>query len=215
VEKQNRYRFVASAMSTSLLSKGLGMSARRQCLRAVTATALSLAVLGTSATASPSPLEPAAERAVAARQKMMQQDATAADVDAFLALCIDGLIYEDPVVKMRIEGKEEIRKGMIAFLAASRNARVVVTRRIATANVVVLEQTVSFEEKQDDGGWKPRARDQVTIFEFEGSKIRRLADYWSRWTQFSRLPSRQMKPHPPPSSLTASISSLLPFFKGR
>lgn len=32
---------------------------------------------------------------------------------------------------------------------------------------------------------------------------------------FPTSTSRQMNPHPPPSSLTASISSLLPFFKGR
>jgi hypothetical protein len=55
-----------------------------------------------------------------------------------------------------------------------------VTRRIASANVVVLEQTVAFEARQDDGTWKPQTRDQVTIFEFEGSRIRRIADYWSR-----------------------------------
>jgi hypothetical protein len=156
------------------------MSGRiRRCL-ALTAAAMTLVALSTPAAASRSALEQIAEQAAAARQKMMQQDATAADVDAFLALCTDGLIYEDPVVKMRIEGKAEIRKGMTAFLGASRNARVVVTRRIAAANLVALEQTVSFEEKQDDGGWKPRSRDQVTIFEFEGSRIRRLADYWSR-----------------------------------
>ncbi len=32
---------------------------------------------------------------------------------------------------------------------------------------------------------------------------------------FPTSASRQMNPHPPPSSLTASISSLSPFFKGR
>lgn len=81
---------------------------------------------------------------------------------------------------MRIEGKDRIRERMVGFLGAGRNARIVVTRRIAAANVVVIEQTVSFEAKQDGGGWKPQTRDQVTIFEFEDSKIRRIADYWSR-----------------------------------
>ncbi len=129
---------------------------------------------------SPKQLEQVAERAVAAREKMMQQDATAADVDAFLAFCTDSLIYEDPVVKMKIEGKEQIRKGMLSFLGVSRNVRSVVTKRIAAANVVVLEQTVSFEAKQPDDRWKPQSRQQVTIFEFEGLQIRRIADYWAR-----------------------------------
>jgi ketosteroid isomerase-like protein len=129
---------------------------------------------------SPNPIERVAEQAVAARQKLMQQDATAADVDAFLAFGTDNLIYEDPVVKVKIEGRDEVRKGMVAFLGVSRSARIVVTKCIAAANVVVLEQVVSFEEQQQDNRWKPESRRQVTIFEFEGSKIRRIADYWSR-----------------------------------
>lgn len=124
-------------------------------------------------------VERVADDALAARQRMMQQDASAADVDSFLASCTDNLIYEDPVVHMRIEGKKQIREGMLGFLGLSRNASLVVTKRIAAANVVVFELTVSFEAKQDDG-WKPISRRQVTIFEFESAKIRRLADYWQR-----------------------------------
>jgi hypothetical protein len=148
--------------------------------RAALCLLLFVIVTSISASNSPAQLEPVAERALAAREKMMQQDATAADVDAFLAFCTDNLIYEDPVVKMEIEGKEQIRKGMVAFLGVSRSARIVVTKRIAAASVVVLEQTVSFEAKQPDDSWKPQSRDQVTIFEFEGLKIRRIADYWAR-----------------------------------
>ncbi|HEY4229149.1 MAG TPA: nuclear transport factor 2 family protein [Thermoanaerobaculia bacterium] len=121
-----------------------------------------------------------AEQAVAARTSMMQEEATAADVDRFLSFATDDVVYEDPVVKMRNQGKENLRKGMTAFLGATRNARTVVTRRIAAANVVVLQQTVTFEYKQDDGSWKPSRRDQVTVFEFDGPKIRRIADYWAR-----------------------------------
>jgi hypothetical protein len=124
-------------------------------------------------------MEQVAEDALATRQKMMQQDASAADVDSFLALCTDNLIYEDPVVNMKIEGKKQIREGMLGFLGLSRNASAVLTKRIAVANVVVLELVVSFEEKQADG-WKSMSRHQMTVFEFEGTKIRRLADYWER-----------------------------------
>jgi hypothetical protein len=143
---------------------------------------LLLLFIGSSVSASNSPdeIQQVAVRMVAARQKVMQQAATAADVDAFLAFSTDNLTYEDPVVKMKIEGKQEIRKGMLAFLGVSRNARIVVTKRMAVANIVVFEQTVSFEEKQEDNSWKGRRRDQLTIFEFEGSKVRRIADYWSR-----------------------------------
>ena len=39
---------------------------------------------------------------------------------------------------------------------------------------------IHVDEKQDDGRWKPRQREQVTVLEFEGSKVRRIADYWAR-----------------------------------
>src|SRR5690349_3341276 len=85
-----------------------------------------------------------AEQAVAARTAMMQEKATPADVDRFLSLATDDVVYEDPVVKMRVQGKETLRKGMSGFLGATRSARTVVTRRIAAANVVVLQQDVRF-----------------------------------------------------------------------
>jgi hypothetical protein len=125
-------------------------------------------------------VERVAEQATAARQKAMQQDATAADVDAFLAFGTENLTYEDPVVRMKIEGRAQIRQGMVNFLGLTRRGQVTITKQIAVANLVVLDQDVSFEERQQDNSWKPRSRHQVTIFEFEGVKIRRIADYWSR-----------------------------------
>ena len=132
-----------------------------------------------AALAEPS-LADVAEQALRARTAAMQEDATAADVDRFLSFTADGVVYEDPLVKMKIEGKDAIRKGMTTFLGATRNARAVVTRRIAVDGVVVLQEEVSFEEKLDDGSWKTRHREQVTLFEFEAGKIRRIADYWAR-----------------------------------
>ena len=143
--------------------------------------AVSLWLHGAPAVAAPeSQLERIAAQALAVRQKMMQVDAAPADVDAFLAFFTDDLVYEDPVVKMKIEGKDTIRKGMTGFLGATRNARIVVTGRLSAANVVVLEQTVSFDSREEGQPWKPQSRQQVTVFEFEGTKIRRIADYWSR-----------------------------------
>ena len=133
-----------------------------------------------SASDLPVQVERVAEQAIAARQKTMQQDATAADVDAFLAFATENLTYEDPVVKVKIEGRDQIRQGMVSFLGLTRHAHIAIRRRIAVANLVVLDQDVSFEEKQQDNGWKSRSRHQVTILEFEGARIRRLADYWSR-----------------------------------
>ena len=110
---------------------------------------------------------------------MMQQDATATDVDAFLGFCTDNLIYEDPVVKIRITGKDQLRTGMLSFLGVTRKMRRTVTKKIVAAYVVVLQQAVLFEEKEGKA-WKPRVRRQVTILEFDGSKICRISDYWAR-----------------------------------
>ena len=101
-------------------------------------------------------------------------------MNAFLAFGTENLTYEDPVVKMKIGGRDQIRQGMISFLGLSRRARITITKQIVVANLVVLDQDVSFEEKQEDNSWKPRSRHQVTILEFEGARIRRIADYWSR-----------------------------------
>jgi ketosteroid isomerase-like protein len=144
----------------------------------ILAAILGFAAAGASL-AEPS-LTAVAERALQARTAAMQENATAADVDRFLAFAADGVVYEDPVARMKIEGKDSIRKGMTAFLGATRNARAVVTGRIAADGVVVLQEEVSFEERQDDGTWMPRHRRQVTLFEFEAGKIRRIADYWAR-----------------------------------
>jgi ketosteroid isomerase-like protein len=153
------------------------METRRTDLRVILAAALALVAV--FACGGPN-LADVAEQAAAARTSAMQEKATVRDVDRFLSFTTDDLVYEDPVVKMRIQGKDAIRQGLSGFLGATRNARSVVTRRIATANVVVLLQSVAFEEKQDGGGWAPRHREQVTVFEFEGPKIRKIADYWAR-----------------------------------
>jgi hypothetical protein len=143
-------------------------------------TKLCVLIFSFTCSVSASDLPRVAEQAIAARQKTMQQDATVADVNAFLAFGTENLTYEDPVVKMKIEGRDQIRQGMVSFLGLSRRARITITKQIVVANLVVLDQDVSFEEKQEDNSWKPRSRHQVTILEFEGARIRRIADYWSR-----------------------------------
>jgi hypothetical protein len=130
------------------------------------------------ASAEDASVEQLAEHALGARKKMMQRNATAADVDAFLGLCTDNLIYEDPVVNVRMEDKKQIREAMLHFLGRTGDVKIVITNRLAVANVVVFEQQVSFQDKQNAGN--TTIRRQLTLLEFEGPKIRRIADYWAR-----------------------------------
>jgi ketosteroid isomerase-like protein len=104
-------------------------------------TKLCVLIFSVTCSVSASDLPRVAEQAIAARQKTMQQDATAADVDAFLAFGTENLTYEDPVVKMKIEGRDQIRQGMVSFLGLSRRARITITKQIAVANLVVLTKT--------------------------------------------------------------------------
>ena len=126
-----------------------------------------------------SPLEQISLDAMAARAKMMEQNASSADVDRFLTFCADKLVYEDPVVSVRTEGKNNIRDGMSSHLGETRNPHLHLINEIAAANVVVLEENLSFDYQQG-AAWLHQIRRQVTIFEFDGEKIRRIADYWQR-----------------------------------
>lgn len=117
-----------------------------------------------------------ADQIISARQATMQEMANK-DVDRFLSYCTDDVVYEDPVVNMRNQGKSNIRKGMLAFLGSSKNVTWIVKKRLTAGNVVVLEITVSFIAKDTE---KNVIRDQITLLEFHGTKVRRVLDYWTR-----------------------------------
>jgi len=118
-----------------------------------------------------------ADQVVHAREAVMQENASAQDLEQFLSYCTDDVVYEDPVANARIEGKDSIRKGMSNFLGASKKATLTVKHRLAAGNVVVLEMDVSFT---DTGTGKIVKRDQITLLEFQDTKVRRVMDYWTR-----------------------------------
>lgn len=119
-----------------------------------------------------------ADQVVRTREATMQEKASTQDVERFLSYCTDDVVYEDPVVNARNEGKSSIRKGMWNFLGASKNATVTVKNRLTAGNVVVLEMNVSFTDT-DTG--KIVTRDQITLLEFQDTKVRRIMDYWTRF----------------------------------
>ena len=126
---------------------------------------------------SDTPLTSIADQVIRAREATMQEKSNAQDVENFLSYCMDDFVYEDPVVNMRNAGKSQIREGMVHFLGASKNASWVVKKKLAAGNAVMLEITVSFTDA-DTG--KVVTRDQITVLEFQGTKVRRILDYWTR-----------------------------------
>jgi len=129
------------------------------------------------ATAAEIDLKGVVDKYLAARQATMLQTSALADLDALLAFYTDDVVYEHPRVKMKIEGRATMREGMARFLGLTRDARIVPLNQIANLNVVVAEYRVTFKA-QDGDSWKEVTRRQVTLFEFEGEKIKRVVDYW-------------------------------------
>lgn len=98
-------------------------------------------------------------------------------MERFLSYCTDDVVYEDPVVDARNEGKNSIRQAMSNFLGSSRNATLTVKNRLTAGNVVVLEINVILTDMRTG---KIVTRDQITLLEFQGAKVRRIMDYWTR-----------------------------------
>ena len=145
----------------------------------LTAVLIGLAamILPAQVNASDETLKDIVDRYLAARQATMLQASTPADVDRLLAFYTDDIIYEHPRVKMRIEGKTKIREGMLSFLGVTKNTKIATVSFITGVNVVVAKYRVTFKAQEGSSG-KNVSRTQVTLFEFEGNKIKRVVDYW-------------------------------------
>ena len=112
-----------------------------------------------------------------ARVQAMQASATEADVDKALAFCADDVVYEHPAVKAKIEGKENLKRGMTGYLGETKDASFKTGRMLANKNVVVAEVEMKFLAKQEDGSWKSGGRKNITVFELENGKIKRILDH--------------------------------------
>ena len=106
-----------------------------------------------------------------------QEKATPQDIDALLALYTENAVYEHTRVGARIQGKDQIRAAMSSFLGATRNPRLQVKSTILGRGIIVLEVEIRADAK-GKGDWEPLSRTQVTVLETDGTRIRRIADYW-------------------------------------
>jgi ketosteroid isomerase-like protein len=144
---------------------------------------LALLLISSALSGRPSPAQETSGATALARQwverltTVMQQNATRQDVDNLLALCTDDAVYEHPRMRARTPGKRRIRAEMAEYLGETRSPSLRVKSTIEGRNVVVLELEVQAEAKRK-GGWEPLTRTQVTVLETDGSRIRRILDYW-------------------------------------
>jgi SnoaL-like protein len=111
------------------------------------------------------------------RTAAMQADAVPANVEQAVSGLAADAVYEHPAFKAHIDGRENIRSGMLQFIGSTRNARLDVTKAINTSSVVVVEMQLSFEARKDDK-WLPSSRRQVLLFELREGAIHRILEYW-------------------------------------
>ena len=136
-------------------------------------------LLGTLLLASPSPEPPAQAREFISRFAAVQQGkATPSDVDRFLELCTDELVYEHPRVGAVIRGKAEVRKGLLGHLGETRSDQTRVVEWLQGPNVLTLRIERTFEAR-DGEAWKPVRRGSVFVLDLDPSgRIRRILDFW-------------------------------------
>ncbi len=117
------------------------------------------------------------EQWLEAGQRATEEGATAADVDAEMALLAPDAVYEHPRVGARIAGRDAIRAGRMAFLGQTRNPQRTDVRVMEGVGVFVVSMVVSMEARTDSG-WVPVERHSVVVLEHEGGLIRRIIDHW-------------------------------------
>jgi hypothetical protein len=116
-------------------------------------------------------------RYLVARNAIMQLDATPQNIEKALEFCSDDIVYEHPAAKAKIEGKQKMRAGMASYLGLTKDAKYGAKIDAGNRDVVIATVSRTFLSRQDDGSWKPGDRTNITIFEIEKEKIRRILDY--------------------------------------
>jgi ketosteroid isomerase-like protein len=105
------------------------------------------------------------------RTRMLGQQGTAADVDALLGLFAEDSTYEHPQFKVSMN-KADARRGMLAHLREGKDVSFTVTRMREREGFAVAEVTFRYVVNE-----KEIVRTGVAIFEFQGRRLARVAEY--------------------------------------
>jgi ketosteroid isomerase-like protein len=123
------------------------------------------------------PCEAIVREFLSAKAVSMRKGVTAADIDKVLAFYTDDIAYEDPKVKIRVEGKDRLRSGMLSHGGDyAGEARISIDRSVSLANTVAATVTEVFWVN-GSAGRQEIQRQRLQVFEFRGEKICRVIDY--------------------------------------
>ncbi len=139
------------------------------------------AVLLAAALVAPSDEIHVAKDWLVALRSTMHGGSTASDVERVLSLYADDVVYEHPRVGMRIEGKADVRQGMLRFLGAyaggPEDVRFEVADLRSAPGVVVVDLQVSMKTRKDDGIADVQRR-QLLVVHVKDGRITRVLDHW-------------------------------------
>lgn len=130
---------------------------------------IAAAVWPTSAFANPQ--KDAVVRFYELREKTLDQRGTTQDVDGLLSLLTDEARFEHPVASV-VMTKAQARSGMLAHLREGKNAKYLLRRARFADDFAVVEFVLEYTVEG-----KKIARNGVAMFEFNGAKISRVAEY--------------------------------------
>jgi hypothetical protein len=132
---------------------------------------LFLLVVGLATPAFASPQKDVIAKFYELRTRLLDQHGTQADIDGVLALFADTGKYEHPQFKASMS-KTMMRRGMLSHMREGKEVTFKVHRIQEAATFAIAEVDFSFIV---DG--KKISRTGVAIFEFQGNKLIRVAEY--------------------------------------
>jgi len=110
------------------------------------------------------------------REKTLDERGSEKDVNQLFGLMTANAIYEHPRANVRMT-REQAHDGIIAHLNEGKNAHITLDSIKAGADFIVVELTLQYDAPAANGGFEKVNRRGMTIFEFVGDKIQRVAEY--------------------------------------
>lgn len=110
------------------------------------------------------------------RERILDERGTEKDVVALLALLADDAIVEHPRADAKMD-KAQVRRGNMAHLNEGKHAHITIHTVRAGRDFMVVELTLEYDVPAQNGALEHIRRRVMTIFEFAGIRIRRVAEY--------------------------------------
>jgi hypothetical protein len=110
------------------------------------------------------------------RERTLDERGSEKDVNLLFGLMTPDAIYEHPRANVKMT-REQAHDGIIAHLNEGKNAHITLDNIKTGVDFIVVELTLQYDAPATNGGFEKVNRRGITIFEFAGNKIQRVAEY--------------------------------------